>query len=159
MNPRAVPEYAKEKVDRILESIADGRSLRASSKENDVPAPTFLSWVDGDETLRERYARARISQAEVHADDIVTTADRDDLDPKDKAVRVDARKWVASKLHPSRYGDAKRLEHTGKDGAPLNLTVLDPDAVVDQIVSIATEYPQAAPKLRALLQSALDRIA
>lgn len=43
-------------------------------------------------------------------------------------------------------------------GSVTEQTILDPDAVVDQIVTVATEYPQAAPRLRRLLQTALDRI-
>jgi len=152
-------QYPQETASAILEAVSGGSSLRKACKDNGYSAQAFLKWAVNDDALGEQYTRARMSQATWHADEILEIADRDDLDPKDKQVRVAARQWVASRLHPRQFGDTKKLEHTGKDGAPLNLTVLDPDAVVDQIVSIATEYPQAAPKLRALLQNALDRIA
>lgn len=29
-------------------------------------------------------------------------------------LRVDARKWIASKLKPKKYGDKTEVEHTGK---------------------------------------------
>jgi hypothetical protein len=34
---------------------------------------------------------------------------------------VDARKWVASKLKPKRYGDKAEIEHSGNVG--INVTV------------------------------------
>jgi hypothetical protein len=41
-------------------------------------------------------------------------------------LRVDTRKWVASKLKPKKYGDRQTFEHTGKDGGAIqteNITV------------------------------------
>ena len=37
--------------------------------------------------------------------DMIEITDRDDLDPLDKRVRVDARRWIMSKVAPARYGD------------------------------------------------------
>ena len=34
-------------------------------------------------------------------------------------LRVDARKWVASKLKPKKYGDKMTQEHTGADGGAI----------------------------------------
>jgi len=34
-------------------------------------------------------------------------------------LKVDAHKWVASKLLPKRYGEKQQLEHTGESGGPL----------------------------------------
>ena len=70
----------------------------------------------------EQYARAREVQAETLADEIVSIADEDG-DPQRQRLRVDARKWVASKLKPKRYGDKVTNEHTGADGGPVALTV------------------------------------
>jgi len=148
----------KEAASRIVEAVSGGMSLRKACIDAGLSFQSFLRLTVADNDIAEQYAHARVSQATVHADEILEVADRDDLDPKDKAVRVDARKWVAARLHPKQYGDSKKLEHTGADGKPLNLAVLEPDAVVDQLVSIATEYPQAAPRLRKLLQTALDRM-
>ncbi len=34
-------------------------------------------------------------------------------------LRVDARKWIAAKLLPKRYGD--KLQHTGEGGGPIRV--------------------------------------
>lgn len=34
-------------------------------------------------------------------------------------LRVDARKWLMSKLAPKKYGDVQKLEHSGPGGEPL----------------------------------------
>lgn len=70
-------------------------------------------------------------QAEAFADEIIAIADGDAAtDPaiaaamtaRDK-LRVDARKWIASKLAPKKYGEKVTQEHTGAGGEPLELTV------------------------------------
>ncbi len=62
-----------------------------------------------------QYARAREEQADFYADEIVTIADTEP-DAATARVRVDARKWVASKLKPKRYGD--KLALGGADDLP-----------------------------------------
>ena len=166
--------YDAETALRICAELARGRPLVRIVEDVGVSVPSVYRWLDAHPEFREAYARAREDQADTLADEIIQISDdasNDSATDEDgnpvtnheniqrSKLRVDTRKWVASKLRPKKYGDKQQLEHSGPDGKPLNLTVLDPDAVVDQIVSIATEYPQAAPKLRALLQNALDRIA
>lgn len=144
-------------VSAILESISGGGSLRRACSDNGQTPQSFLRLVVADTEIAERYAHARMSQAAVHADEIISIADDPELDPNDKRVRVDARKWVAARLHPKQWGDKQAVEVTGKDGAPL-IQNLDADAVIDGLVALATEHPIAALPLRALLQKALDRI-
>ena len=95
-----------------------------------------MGWLfDGEhEEFSQQYASAREVQAEVWADEIVaiaddTTADlTTDKDGKEivrheniqrSRLRVDARKWIASKLLPKRYGD--KLQHTGEGGGPIRV--------------------------------------
>lgn len=49
------------------------------------------------------------------ADSVVPIADDDTLKPEDRKVRIDARKWAASKFNPSAYGD--KLDVTSKGEA------------------------------------------
>ncbi len=80
------------------------------------------------------HGTAREAQAEVRADEIVDIADDDtndftaDKDGKLVAnnehiqrsrLRVDARKWIAVKLLPKRYGD--KMQHTGDGGGPIRV--------------------------------------
>jgi hypothetical protein len=80
------------------------------------------------------YARAREAQAELYASEIIDISDdatQDELFTDEgkrvcnaefvmrSKLRVDARKWVASKLLPKKYGDKVTQEITGKDGKDL----------------------------------------
>ena len=67
-----------------------------------------------------QYARARERQAEVRAEENVDISDNDPH-PVRARIRVDARKWVASKLLRKVYGDRQVTELMGKDGGPIGL--------------------------------------
>ena len=63
------------------------------------------SWaIDNVDGFSARYARAREIQADVLAEDTVEIADTEE-DPQKARVRIDARKWFASKVAPKKYGD------------------------------------------------------
>ena len=128
-------EYTQEIANAICELIADGNSLRAICLLDDMPAKsTVFKWLAEQPTFSDQYARAREAQADSLADDILEIADdgkRDtytDSDGNERTdhdviarsrLRVDARKWLASKMAPKKYGDKMQQEITGKDGAPL----------------------------------------
>ena len=91
---------------------------------------TARSWIEADPARVAMYARAREDRADVIADEIVGISDESEVYAKhdgedvtltlDAAaiarnrLRVDARKWVASKLKPRTYGD--KLELAGEVG-------------------------------------------
>jgi hypothetical protein len=47
---------------------------------------------------------------------MIDITDRDDLDPLDKRVRIDARRWIMSKIAPQRYGDKVIIGGDGSFG-------------------------------------------
>jgi hypothetical protein len=51
------------------------------------------------------YARAKELQAEAWADQIIEIIDNEKLDPSDRRVKLDGRKWRMSKHAPLAYGD------------------------------------------------------
>jgi hypothetical protein len=79
------------------------------------------------------YTRAREDQADTLADEIQAIADQMPMETTDKdgntrfdpsyinwmRLRVDARKWTASKLKPRKYGD--RVELAGDKENPLQI--------------------------------------
>jgi hypothetical protein len=115
----------------ICQRIAQGESLRAICASDDMPAmSTVFVWLSEDKTFAEQYARAREEQADGYADEIVAIADeppqlvtKDDGEDVEvsldsaaiqrQRLRIDARKWVASKLKPKKYGDKVDVEHGG----------------------------------------------
>jgi hypothetical protein len=95
----------------VCARIARGESLRSACKDKDLPdRDTINRWLntDNDGALCGQYARAREEQADFYADEIVTIADTEP-DAAIARVRIDARKWVANKLRPKRYGDKLAL--------------------------------------------------
>jgi hypothetical protein len=102
--------YTDEIADEICERLAEGESLRAICKSDGMPRmSSVFRWLadEANERFREQYARAREEQAEALADEIVTIADGEtpNADSARDRLRVDARKWVAAKLKPKKYGD------------------------------------------------------
>lgn len=90
---------------------------------------TVYRWLAKHEEFRNMYTHAREDQAETHADEIVKIADEappNDMNGKTDSGyvawqrnRIDARKWVAAKLKPKKYGDKQTVEHEG--GVTLNV--------------------------------------
>jgi len=122
--------FTPELAEQICTEIATtSKGLKTICSQEGMPAVrTVLYWLsegdkkDGDEKFKlflHNYTRARESQADVLADEILEIADETSKDTistekgeyPDKEwinrsrLRVDARKWIASKLKPKKYGD------------------------------------------------------
>lgn len=108
-------EYTEEIAQEICRRIMTGESLRKICDDESMPhRDTVHKWLSEEKEFSDQYARARDTQADTYADDIVAISDEaKDRDSAAAAkVRVDARKWVASKLKPKRYGDKLDLDAT-----------------------------------------------
>lgn len=152
-------KFTKKLAEEICVRIMDGESLRRICADENMPVrDTIYRWMLQFKSFSDQYARAREIQAETMADQIVDIAD-DGLndtyiDPKTGAtmvdhdviqrskLRVDARKWVASKLAPKKYGEKIVQEITGKDGAPIEqrVTAINEQAVKSTLDKLESEY-------------------
>lgn len=118
------PIYSQELADQVCLRLSKGESLRRITADDDMPsAATVWKWIDTIPGFATQYARARELQAEALADEIVDIADSatDIASSAAARLRVDARKWVAAKLLPKRYGERILQEHTGADGGPIRM--------------------------------------
>lgn len=101
--------------------------LRKICDNPDLPAYiTITHWLLNDNhPFSKQYARAKEQQAEVLGDQIISIAD--EVKPTDKfsvekaKLQVDARKFVAAKLKPKKWGDRIYQEHTGADGQAIKI--------------------------------------
>jgi len=112
--------YSEKLVDRMLEEIASGRSVIGLCREEEwTPnADTWYRWLYKIEGLSDRYARAKAHQSEREADIILDIADNaTNTDYQVARLRVDARKWIASKLLPNKYGERTQIDHSTTDGS------------------------------------------
>lgn len=135
--------FSDEIADRICDGLADGRSLRSICLDDGMPSQTSVfRWLGDDRyaEFRERYARAREAQADAIFDEILDIADdgsndfetrqRDDGSDYEafnaehvqrSKLRIDARKWMAGKLQPKKYGEATTLRHADANGKKLDV--------------------------------------
>jgi hypothetical protein len=123
-------EFKQTVADIICDRIADGQSLREICRDENMPASsTVFKWLTRVETFAEQYALAREAQADALFDEILEIADDGsndwmerkgedgtDLGWKENGealrrsqLRVDARKWMAGKLRPKKYGEKVTL--------------------------------------------------
>lgn len=145
--------YSEEIALKICSRIADGESLRTICTDEDMPAKTSVfKWLSDNEFFRTSIARAREAQADHYAEDIIHISDdgtNDWMERRSEAekgagvetgwvlngehvqrsrLRVDARKWYASKLAPKKYGD--KIELAGDPANPIvtriERTIIDP---------------------------------
>jgi hypothetical protein len=117
--------YTTELAIEICRRMADGKSLREICRDNGMPPEsTVRGWVlDDRDGFAARYGKARALLVERWADEIIEIADDVQLEPNDRRVKIDTRKWLMSKLAPRRYGD--RLLHAGDPDVPIKVDVVD----------------------------------
>lgn len=111
---RKTPEAAKP---AILERISEGESLREICRTPGFPSTsTVYDWLrdPNQRDFADRYERAREARAELLAEQIVEIVDNVEEDPASRRVRMDARKWIAARLHPKRYGEKATVDHGGR---------------------------------------------
>lgn len=116
-------KYTQELGDEICGELAGGKSLKSITDREDMPSrPTVYSWLRLHEEFLNNYIRAKDDSAEALADDIEEIAEgvlRKEYDPNAARVAVDAKKWVASKLKPKKYGDRVDLTTLGEKIEPV----------------------------------------
>ncbi len=146
-------------VDAICTRIAEGESLSRICTDAEMPAKrTVMDWLDDSKNsdFRTKYARAREAQADFYAAEIIDISDdseRDTYTDEDGNVRtnqevvarsrlrVDSRKWYASKLAPKKYGE--RLELAGDQENPIKAEI----DIVDVAKRIAFVLAMAEDKV------------
>lgn len=141
-------KYSSKIADEICDWLASGQTLTSYCKiPGNVCYQTVMYWIWHDSEYRaefsEKYAKAREMQAEKMADEITDIADDDSQDYEFKEsedgttatpvflkenvqrsrLRVDSRKWIASKLLPKKYGERITTQHEG--GININCDLAD----------------------------------
>jgi hypothetical protein len=105
-----VYQWTKEAEEEILSGLMDGKGL------GDICGPDRDDWLPSERTVYRRisedpefwhrYARAREVQAHRETEEIRAIADAATSEDYNVArLKIDARKWRASKLAPKVYGD------------------------------------------------------
>jgi len=132
-------EYTQEVGDLICERLSDGESLRTICAEDGMPhRATVFRWIAVNDIFRD---------AEAMADEIVSIADEgehkvlegdggtivvyDSTAVARNRLRIDARKWVASKLKPKKYGEKLDLSHAGQIDSHITVAFVESSEAAD----------------------------
>jgi len=133
--------YSVDVADTICQEIMTGKSLRTICAQEDMPgASTVYSWLREHPEFQEAYVQAREVQADVLADEIIEIADTEP-DAQVARNRIDARKWLASKLRPKKYGDHLKLDHTVESNPGIQVTLSFGPAPDQTAIDVAPEKP------------------
>jgi len=114
---------------------------------SDMPHPdTIREWRLQNEIFSAQYARAKLQQADLLAEDCLDIADDSNKDTcineagfeavdhehvNRSRLRIDTRKWLASKLLPKQYGDKIQLEQKTEENERLKAELLELRAKLD----------------------------
>lgn len=129
-------DYSDEIAAIICERLADGESLRKICLDENMPSRSAVfKWLATNDEFAGQYAHARDAQADTLADEIIDIADdgSNDFMGEDEKyngdaiarskLRVDARKWVASKLKPKKYGERQLIGSDPENPLPTGFDV------------------------------------
>lgn len=115
-----------EQQDKIIADIANGMSLSDVCRQDSMPhRATVHALIERDDVFRDKYARAATVRAEAMFEEILNIADDGTNDWMDRMsadgsigetvlngehvqrsrLRIDARKWILSKMNPKKYGE------------------------------------------------------
>jgi hypothetical protein len=130
--------YSEELTDKICSIIASSnKGMHAICKEVGISYPTHLNWLRTYEEYLSKYVRAKEDQADFLSDEMLEISDHTEEDhtpftganviQRDR-LRIDTRKWIASKLKPKKYGDKLDIEQTVHMTPPLFPDVLADDS-------------------------------
>lgn len=146
-------KYSTDQKEAILQKIfvkiSNGSSARQAIIESEISNAAFFEWLQKDTSKQyaESYARACEIRAEKLTDEILQIADEANADIvgvdektgkpivngeaiNRSRLKVDARKWLAGKLAPKKYGDKLDVTSKGESiQAPsvVNVKIIEPE--------------------------------
>jgi len=146
------PVYSSDVWKSIFDRVGGGSSLTTALKETGLSYTHAYRLMDADPKLAEAYERAKKDRASRMAEEIIELADAPipshlqgveiSAWVNQKRLQVDARKWVAAKLHPKVYGD--KIDVSVRDE---RISVLDALEAARSRVQIGMDVTDVTPKL------------
>lgn len=129
-------KYTLKLADLICERLACGESMRSVCRDDDMPAiSSVFKWMREHPEFSEQYTKAKEESADALFDDMLDIADNQAMAPlfdsngqpvlgddgkqlmaatntsiNHARLRVDVRKFHASKLKPKKYGEKQEVE-------------------------------------------------
>ncbi len=119
-------KYTQALSDKLCSELSQGKSLRTICKSTLFPSTvTVFKWMRTNEEFLNQYTRAKEESADALTDEMLDIADNANNDYMEELgkdgqskgyqlngdhvrrsnLRIETRKWLASKLKPKRYGN------------------------------------------------------
>lgn len=152
INHGNTPVQRRDRLRGLIAAVAEGKPLREALALAGFTAGDFQQALASDRDMAVAYARATEIRADLLADEIITIADCENTDPARARNQINARQWLAGKLHSKRYGD--RIDVNVTQTLDIGSTLAEARSrllpVSDQHQTIDAEYveipPENAPK-------------
>ena len=111
-------ELTDDLVNKIIDGIMDGMSVRQICASEDMPDNrTVQRWIASNAEFAAKCARARELQADNIFEEMQEVADNGNPDDVQRAkLRVSTMQWRAAKLAPKKYGE--KIAVGGSDEMP-----------------------------------------
>ena len=135
--------YTPELGERIaIEYALTSKSLETICKADGMPHYiTAIRWKTENLEFASLFAQAKSTRIDAFDEQVLEISDDDTLDPADRRIRTDNRKWLLSKLRHKTFGD--KLDVTS-DGQALAAPSHQIDARVQSIIMQAKQRQLAA---------------
>jgi hypothetical protein len=151
----------------LCKMLSRGHTLTSICKRPGMPREdAVLGWASNPaHPFSNQYVRARevgylrmadqlVDIADNSVNDYMETVDKDGsvrLVPRKESlertrIRIDTRKWLLSKALPKIYGDRVAMEHTGKDGGPIETAQIPQATGEDHLAEVAARFAGSAAK-------------
>lgn len=158
-------DYTPELGTEIEIMLSNGMTLGQISKELGIARYTMLRWTaEEGHDFCDKYARGREKQADTWADEVIDISDDASYDWVERTfgyttavladhehiqrskLRVDSRKWIASKLKPRKYSEKLiTVDETPKSNTPTIFRVQWADEDEEDAVDQSTRDHSASP--------------
>lgn len=125
--------FTQEIADEFLAHVTMGRSFRKICSQDHMPSiATIYNWFRVHPTFLEQYTHAKEESADAMVEDLLDIADEPETftetttladgsvvtrvvdNTRRTQLRIETRKWIATKLQPRKYGDKLDLTSGGQ---------------------------------------------
>jgi hypothetical protein len=136
-------KFSQELADQICQRVATTSfGLVKICEEFEIDYATIKRWLISNPEFCAKYEKAKQDQCDVLADEIMTIADNKDDDYTQgefgkvgnstnvarARLQIDARKWIASKLKPKKWGDKVDVDLTSNgEQIKININLPNPN--------------------------------
>lgn len=132
--------YTQDLADIICSEISStSKSLRTICDQEGMPCVvTIMTWLRTNPEFLKQYTRAKEEQADLMVEDMLDISEHTDEDhtpftgsnvvQRDR-LRIETRKWIASKLKPKKYGEKVQTEISGSLNTGIDISKLSEETL------------------------------